>query len=276
LSHRCTPLYAQAPFDAPAYDAVFEGVQPGRIFVDDADAPAAAIMCRTYDYFIAGTSDSPLRTFIKDAPEEANVFQYLYGYVPLNEAWTRALLEDTNLLVIPRRNFQWDMSKPAPDFPLPDGARFERVDLALAERLDKALDVPLLQIFWGSRDTFLERGFAVCAMHGDALASLIFALALSNTGVIVGVDTFEPFRRQGYGAVVSAAFIREALARGMQPYWDCDSENPPSAAMAARLGFVECEPFKELRAPDWKLPMTRAVWSKGDTRADGVTEWVKK
>jgi RimJ/RimL family protein N-acetyltransferase len=276
LFYRCKPLYANAPFDLPAYDAVFEGIQPGRLFVDDADAPSAAIMCRTYDYFIAGTPDSPLRTFIKDAPEEADVFRHLYGYVPLNEAWVKALLEDTTLLVIPRRNFQWDANKPAPDFPLPDGGRFETVDQALAERLDKTFDVPLLRIFWGSYEALLERGFAVCALRDDALASVIFALATSSSGVIVGVDTFPPFRRQGYGAAVSAAFIHEALARSLQPVWDCDGENLPSAAMAQRLGFVEGEPFKELRAPDWKLPMTRGVWLKGETRADGVTEWVRR
>jgi RimJ/RimL family protein N-acetyltransferase len=93
--------------------------------------------------------------------------------------------------------------------------------------------------------------------------------------VIVGVDTFEPFRRQGFGAAVSAVFIREALAQGMQPIWDCDASNSPSAAMAERLGFVEHEPFQELRPPEWKLPMTKSVWSARQPRSDGVIEWIR-
>jgi hypothetical protein len=118
---RCKPLYAQAPFDQPAYDAVFEGVQPGRIFVDDADAPTAALMCRTYEYYVAGTPVPAMRPFIKDAPEEVGVFQHLYGYTPIGEAWVSALLDDAPLKVIGRHNFQWDMSKPAPDCDVPAG-----------------------------------------------------------------------------------------------------------------------------------------------------------
>jgi GNAT superfamily N-acetyltransferase len=276
LFQRCKPLYAQAWFDVPVLDAVFEGRQAARLFVDDTDAPTAAIMCRTYEYFIAGTPESPLRTFIKEAPEEPNVFQHLYGYTPIGEAWTQALLEDVKLLVIPRRNFQWEAGTPAPDVPVPDGARIERVDHTLSEQVDRELPVPFLQIFWGSREALVENGFAYCALQDGVVASTIYAVAASRTGILVGIDTTEQFRRRGYGTAVSAAFIREALQRGMLPYWDTDLENLPSAAMAQKLGFVEHEPFKELRAPDFKLPMTSGVWSRGDTRADGVTEWVRR
>jgi GNAT superfamily N-acetyltransferase len=273
LFERCKPLYAQAAFDVPAYDAVFEGRQPGRLFVDNAATPTAAIMCRTYDYFVAGSPDTPLRTFIKDAPEEAGVFQSLYSYVPLNEHWGQALQADVNLLVIPRRNFHWDMRQPAPDFPLPEGARIEQVNVENAKAVDAALPLPFMRMFWGSYAALYENGFAYYAAQGKAVTSVVYAIAMSSTGVIVGVDTFEPFRRQGYGAAVSATFIRAALARGVQPIWDCDAANPPSAAMAERLGFVEHEPFMELRPPEWKLPMTKGVWSRGATRADGVMEW---
>lgn len=274
LFHLCKPLYAQAWFDAPAYDAVFEGVQTGRIFVEDADAPTAAMMCRTYEYYIAGTPEPMLRTFIKDAPEEVGVFQHLYGYTPIGEAWVSALLDDSPLVVIGRRNFQWDMGKPAPDFPVPDGARIVPIDHALVEQIDIALG-NYLQMSWGSREAFVEGGFGYCAMQGDVMASAIYAIAASSTGAIVGIDTIETFQRQGYGAAVSAAFIREALERGMQPIWDTDEDNLRSSALAQKLGFIEHEPFKELYPPDRKPQTSQGIWSQGETRADGVSEWVR-
>jgi GNAT superfamily N-acetyltransferase len=276
LFHRCKPLYAQAPFDQPAYDAVFEGVQPGRIFVDDADAPTAALMCRTYEYYVAGTPVPAMRTFIKDAPEEAGVFKHLYGYTPVGEAWVSALLEDAPLEVIGRLNFQWDMGKPAPAAPVPDRARVVPIDLKLAEMVDVALGIPFLQLSWNDRQLFVERGFGYCALQGDELASAIYAIAMSSTGVIVGIDTIEKFQRQGYGSAVSAAFIREALRRGIQPIWDTDDGNFRSAAMAQKLGFDEHEPYKELYPPERKPQMSNGLWSRGATRADGVIEWVRR
>jgi RimJ/RimL family protein N-acetyltransferase len=276
LFDRCKPLYAQAWFDAPVYDAVFEGRQPGRIFVDDAEKPSAAILFHSYDYHIGGTPDSPLRKFIKDAPEEANIFQKLYGYVPIGEAWTAALLEDISLMVIPRQNFQWQAGVPAPNFAVPDGGRIERVDLTLAQQIDRELFLPFLQMFWGSHEALIENGFAYCALYGDSVASVIYAVAMSSTGVVVGIDTVERFQRQGYGAAVSAAFIREALTRGLQIFWDTDLENTRSSALARKLGFVEHEPFKQLRPPDGKPNLSRSLWSQGETRMDGVIEWIKR
>jgi hypothetical protein len=275
LFNRCEPLYTQAPFDQPAYDAVFEGVQPGRIFVDDADAPTGALMCRTYEYYIAGTPVPSLRAFIKNAPEEVGVFQQLYGYTPIGEAWVSALLDDAPLEVIGRRNFQRDMCKPAPDVPIPNGAQIVPIDLALAEKVDVALGIPFLQMSWNDRRAFVEHGFGYCALQGDEVASAIYAIAVSSSGVIVGIDTVEKFQRQGYGSAASAAFIREALRRSLQPIWDTDEGNYRSSLMAAKLGFDEHEPYKELFPPERKPQLSHGIWSRGDTRADGVTEWVR-
>lgn len=275
LFDRCQPLYAETWFDLPAYDSVREGRQPGRIFVDKTESPTAALLCRTYDDFIAGTPNAALRTFIKDAPEEPDVFQHVYCYAPIGEAWAQALREDAPMAVIPRRNYQWQPGTAAPEIAPPAGSRVERIDLALAEQADRALPLPFLRMFWGSHQALIENGFAYCALQGDAITSVVYAIAQSSTGVIAGIDTIEKFQRQGYGAAASAAFIREALERGLQILWDTDDENARSWKLAEKLGFVQHAPFQELRPPEWKLNMTRGVWSRGDTHADGVVEWAR-
>ena len=92
---RAWPVYAEACFDRAQIDAVFEGRQPGRVFVDDPEQPRAALLCRTFGYYVAGDPGSTaMRGFIRDAPPEPGVFQDLYGYVPDTDAWQQALLDD--------------------------------------------------------------------------------------------------------------------------------------------------------------------------------------
>ena len=110
---RAAHLFRDAKFDQPCYNSVFEGVQDARLWVDDPAAPTAALLCRSYEYYLAGAVDPALRRFVKDAPAEAEVFASFYGYVPLNEAWKTALLSDQPLVIIGRRNFQWRGGHPA-------------------------------------------------------------------------------------------------------------------------------------------------------------------
>lgn len=275
LSNRSQPLYAQSWFDMPVYDSVFEGRSAARVFVDHPQKPTAALLCHAYDYHVAGTPDSALRTFIKDAPQEADVFESLYMYTALNEAWAGALVADTPLTVIPRRNFQWAAGTPVPTIPVPARARIERVDVESAKRVDDALPMPFLKMFWGSYEALVENGFAYYAIQGDAVTSVVYAVAMSSKGVVVGIDTVEQFWRKGYGAAVSAAFIREAVERGLQIVWDTDDANERSWRLAQKLGFVEHAPFKEFHPANDKLMLSAGVWSRGATHDDGVIEWVR-
>lgn len=48
------PVFSDAWFDRAHIDSVFEGRQPGRLFVDDPEQPSAAIMFRTFGFYVAG------------------------------------------------------------------------------------------------------------------------------------------------------------------------------------------------------------------------------
>ena len=271
---RAAALYAGAEYDQPAYDAVFEQRQPGRIFVDDAENPSAALLCRTYEYFIAGGFNTALHRFICDSPTGLNIFEQHFGYVVFDAAWQAALLRDLPLGVIVRRNFQWEDGMPIPDAPLPEGAALVRADrLALLEQIDAALPEPFLRIFWGDRAALFDGGFTWCAMANDQIASVMYPVSISQRGVIVGIDTIEAFQRQGYGLAVSAAFLQEAVSRGLKPIWDCDGDNIRSAALAKKLGFREHAPFHELYYADRKPLTGRGVWQRAETRPDGVIVW---
>jgi GNAT superfamily N-acetyltransferase len=276
---RVAPLYAGAWFDQVCYDAVFEGRQPARIFADHPSEPTSALMFRTYEYFPAGAVHLAMRQFIKDAPEEIGEFQNFYGYAPVNDAWKQALLADLPLEIIERQNFQWRPGTPAPEWRvrLPPDATIVPMDRAMAEMVDQKDFLPFISMFWSGYDRYVKHGFGFCLMVGDQLASSIFALATSSKHALISVETQEQFRRRSFATLVSARFIEHCLENGLLPVWDCDRANVPSAATAARLGFVEEKPFVELAFPKRGKPtMTQGVWEKEAVTPSGIVAWQRK
>ena len=273
---RVKPLYADAQFDQPCYASVFEGKVPARIFVDDADAPKSALMFRSYEYFVAGEAHPLMRQFIKDAPEEAEEFEWFYGYVPLTDAWKNALLSDLPLEIIGRCNFQWQPGTPVYDWraAVPANGRIVPIDVTLAERLDRDYyPVPFIQFAFDTYEAFEQYGWGFALFVGDALASSISTTAVSRQHALVTIDTEAPFRKRGFATLLGARFIEESLSRGLIPTWDTDDFNHGSIATARKLGFVEHDPFVELALPNRARPdRSRGLWSPSP-RADGVTVW---
>jgi RimJ/RimL family protein N-acetyltransferase len=278
LFQRVKPLFDEAWFDESCYEAVYAGWQPGRIFVDNAETPTAALMCRTYEFFVAGEVDTPLRAFLKDAPNEIGAFDQFYGYAPVGDSWKAALLADQPLGIVDRLNFRWLPGTPAPEWRsrLPSGTQIVPIDRTLAERIDKHGFLPFIDIFWSGYDRYEAHGFGYALMVGDEIASTIFAIATSARDALISIDTEEKFRRRSYATLVAARFIEHCLQHGLLPVWDTDLENTPSADLARKLGFVEQRPFVELAFANRAKPaMTRGIWSRGETRDDGVTEWLR-
>lgn len=274
------PLFADATFDRVFVDAFFEGRQPGRLFVDDPARPAGALLCRSYDYFLAGEPSTALRRFVRDAPAEAEVFAAFpdlaaardaptfgfYGFVPLTDAWRRTLLEDhRELEVIGRRAFRFDRVRAEHVRDqlgrAPDGIVVRPLDAELARRADEELEEPIAVAWTGYAD-FAIGGFGACALADGAILSVAYTTAVSDREANLAVATAEHARRRGLAAAVSAACIMLALDRGLTPTWDCDAENSASAHLALKLGFTEEPSFVELAFPGRRGPaQTAGAWT---------------
>src|SRR6187551_3539061 len=81
---------AGVDFDRPFWEAAFDGRMPSRLFVDDPDQPRSALLTRTYDFFLAGDVSVVLLQLLRDAPPEAQLYEWFYGFVPLTAAWREA------------------------------------------------------------------------------------------------------------------------------------------------------------------------------------------
>lgn len=246
LFRRTESIFRELWFDEVFIQAAFEGKNPARVFVDDADHPTAALMCRSYDFFVAGNTETPLNEFIKAAPAE--VFQPFYGFA-VGDPWKDTLLQlHPQLEIIPRVNYRWEGGtvinwRDA----LPTGVEIYPFDAALAARAEK--EFPFAQIFWGSTEAFLQHGFGFCLLEQGEVASIVYACAVSDTEASVGVDTMEKYQQRGYATLVCSAFVEHCLLHNLLPTWDADGFNAASIKLAQKLGLVEKRPFYELAMP---------------------------
>ncbi len=163
---------------------------------------------------------------------------------------------------------------------LPADGRIVPIDGALAQRLDRDYyPVPFVRYDWGSYAAYEAHGFGFALLIGEAVASTITAVCVSQRHALISVATEPDFRRRGLATLVSARFIEHGLERGLLPVWDCDDFNLGSVATARRLGFIERTPFVELALPDRAKPeRSRGVWSPRlgaaeHQRGDGVVVW---
>jgi len=165
-------LFAGVAFDRAPIEAVFEGRQEGRFFVDDAEHPRAALLCRTYDWYVAGDHRAAgLRRFIADAPAEAGLFETFYGLVPAQPPWVAELVADSGgrLKIIPRRGFTHGDGTDASDAVArlggPRDAVVTLIDRDLAERIDHEMGEHIGRL-WGGYHRFASGGFGYCAIVG--------------------------------------------------------------------------------------------------------------
>lgn len=80
----------------------------------------------------------------------------------------------------------------------------------------------------------------VVAVFAGALP-VAFAYVASETETLwdVSIDTLPSHRRRGYAAAAALHLMRVMRARGKTAVWGALDDNPASANLARRLGFVE-------------------------------------
>ncbi len=274
LYSRVAPLYADIRHDLTFREAVYDDIFPANIFVDDADAPTAAVIMHPFEWYVAGAVETPLRHFFADAPAEA--YDGYFAYSVVTDTWVQALMADTpGLNLLERRDFTWPSGKPVPSWRdrLPANSHVEIIDGALAERIDRERGEHLGQ-YMGGYDKYQAYGFGACLFIGDDIASVAYTCGVSRTRANIGIVTMPEFRQRGYAMLVAASFIEQTLDRGLIPTWCTDLINVGSGHMAEKLGYEEGPRSWQVN-PYWGQTLTThpGVWQAHPPRADGVIEW---
>jgi RimJ/RimL family protein N-acetyltransferase len=253
-AERCkvSTLFADMEDNRAALFSVIEGRSPGRVLVNDLENPAS--VCVTVgsppsDLYLGGDEGDPcfnealrdlLVTEIMPRLSGGTGVAHLMLY-SASEGWRRVLdglLEEYGGRRLTRTQFTFHPERFARlrgwQERVPEGFHVKRADRELAQR------IPGIAELWGSVDNFLSQGFFLCVMKGDEMISRSGTVFVGDGRAEIGVETAEPFRRQGFATLAACACIERCLEMGLHPQWGC-FYNPASGRLAQKLAFEEKE-----------------------------------
>lgn len=223
--------------------SVLEGRQKGHVFVDDSSDPQSALIINPAAPSLAcGAADRDgFDAFVQELLARLPKNQVLTFWT-ISTDWHRIL---SALPAVPRHRavFSYQPSSASKTLEaeenhrLPSGFRLERIDVALAQKLQESLD-PWGVDIWGGPEGFAQGSVGFCAVRDESIGSACTAAFVGGGAAEMSIHTDEEFRRQGLGAATCGALIRHCLAHGLRPDWSCNRDNLVSVALAERLGFV--------------------------------------
>ncbi len=245
--HRIAPLFAGMPPSVPL-DGVLDGLHLGRIFVDDVEAPASALVWTRWGYHFLGGEpantvfNQTLRPLIEEtllpASRAMGEPDMLLTVHP--PAWKEALpriVPDHPPVEIFRRTFRLDpevFRARHGDWRVrvPNGAAVRRIDLGLASDLRRYIEVT-----WPSLEDFMARGLGYVLIAEGSPVCICSAAFVARGRVEIGIKTETAYRRRGFGLLTASAMVEACLTEGLEPHWECFWDNTPSVKLAERLGF---------------------------------------
>jgi GNAT superfamily N-acetyltransferase len=239
------PLLSRIP-QAVLPHAICQGINPGRVFVDQCPDPHIALVWTTVGYYLlAGNPDA-----VADLPALSQMLTETFvpasqaggesGFIliPSENGWQEhlpALLPGRQVIEIYRRPFAFDRIKftALGDWRgrIPPGFHLQALDARLAEQAGVLAS-------WASLNAFLAHGLGFALLDGGEITSLCSSVLASREKVEIDVHTSENYRRQGLATITAAALIEACLQAGKQPNWECFWDNQPSTALAQHLGFT--------------------------------------
>jgi RimJ/RimL family protein N-acetyltransferase len=246
------PLFGGLP-EHLAIAAVLGGAATGRVWVDDTEAPAAAVVWVQHRIF-AGGDDWSAANHVIHAIAAAARQRGDWGigvYAAGRGEWDH-LLGGLPWRQLPRE--YWEISQEdylaqtqralAPGAEALPGLRLRTVDAKLLADSRLGRLEQLREEMCSERpsvEDFLARSFGVCLV--DEQAGELSGWCLSEYNYAgcceVGIEVVEEYQRRGLGTLLTQALLAEALGRhGMQRVgWHCLAANAASVATARRAGL---------------------------------------
>lgn len=211
----------------------------GRVYLNDAKAPTAAIALLGDFGFLAGQADGEFLRALKQTVCRRD-FLIL---VPQHDGWSGAIeaCYGENCRRVTRYAFQKETGG------------FVRTKLqGLVDALPKEYQLAMIDRRWyswcrrtdwckdfvsqyESYEQYAKLGLGVLILKDDVPVSGASSYSAYRSGIEVEIDTREDHRRKGLATVCGAKLILECLQRGLYPSWD--AQNPWSAALAEKLGY---------------------------------------
>jgi GNAT superfamily N-acetyltransferase len=249
--HRVRSLFQGFDYSLSIH-ALIEGNNPGRIFVDSAERPRAALALTVEGTLLAGDHGNPdtnaaLRRLLREQIFTGKVFVEDDWSVTLAvhphtwEAKLPELIPTHEADRLPRFHYLCRELKLNWHHHLPEGYAVRRIDHGLLT--DPVLTIPedipgKIKTYWGTADHFVSKGAGFCVVHENEAVSWCIADCTAGDQMDLGIMTAPAHRRRGLATVATAATVEYCLSRGFAAAgWHCEQDNVGSWKTAEKVGF---------------------------------------
>jgi RimJ/RimL family protein N-acetyltransferase len=233
--------------------AVIHGNFPGRIFVDDRDAPHAALVWAVSRWaYVDGNShnnvfNQSLPSLVQNIviPDSLQMNMRWFELYTANSPRWMATLETSLKIFEPEQHFETvftfneqryqRLRKP---FILPAGWSITRAEFPILP--PAACDVSFIDPEFKTRSAFgfqlTHDGHVISVCRSNGFVS-------GNEFMIDVITVDKRARGQGYATAVGTALLDYCLEHQLIPLWETTHDNTPSRRVAHKLGFVEDESY---------------------------------
>jgi GNAT superfamily N-acetyltransferase len=234
--------------------AVIEGINPGRVFVDDLDVPSSGfIWLGNNDGFIFFGNEHnesfnhELDHYFEQViiPEAKKVGLKWFEGVGNHANWNMTIqnvfghrkLGSWNQLVytLVKEDYKGNIElKTNEDYEVMkiSSSLLESNTIKNAEFLLKKISE-----FWSSPSDFLKNGIGYCAIFNHEIVSVCFSGFVVDNFHCIDIETLAAHRGKKLAQRLAHAYVLDCLEHNLVPYWDCMEMNKPSVAVVENLGF---------------------------------------
>jgi RimJ/RimL family protein N-acetyltransferase len=249
---RVKPLFKEMEHNLILYAAT-EGTSPGKVYVDNIEAPRTAFLCTVEGYYLLGDwqntafnqrlSELILQVIFKgDRLREGENEFTLYYHPHTWEGQMEGIFSGKYPLQAMRRHytcqqvlFDWRSQLP-PNFHIVavDAEFLRKMQLVNIKEVRSWINTN-----WNSEEEFLQMGRGFCTIQDDRIVSWCITDCVSGKRAEVGITTDPAYRGRGLATITAAACVDSHLSSGMTSVgWHCPEQNLGSRGVAEKVGFI--------------------------------------
>ncbi|SES44948.1 GNAT family N-acetyltransferase [Psychrobacillus sp. OK032] len=236
--------------------AVIEGVNPGRVFVDNIDSPnSGLIWLGNNDGFIfIGDENNEgfnneLNNFIDKIiiPEAIKVGLNWFEGIGNHRKWNTTIKKVLKSRKLGSWNqkvytLQKDDYKCNYELAIERGYKVVKIcETLYANNDDKIKNIEFLHSkileFWSSPERFFSEGIGYCIVYKNEIVSVCFSGFVVENVHCIDIETLEGHQGKRLAQKTAHSFVKDCLDNNIVPYWDCMESNKPSIAVAEKIGF---------------------------------------
>lgn len=236
--------------------AVIEGINPGRIFVDDIAFPTSGIIWlgNNDGFLFIGDEkneafNNELNSFIDKVikPEATKVGLAWFEGVGNHRKWNKTIkkvFEHRKLGSWNQRVYTLhkDDDSYNDELAMEQGYKIVRICKRTFKNSDNSIkNIEFLHSkileSWSSSEKFFREGIGYCAVYNHEIASICFSSFVFGNVHCIDIETLAEHQGKKLAQKIALAFVKDCLDNNMVPYWDCMESNKPSVAVAENIGL---------------------------------------